>query len=198
MESEGSVTDWVGRLRDGDSAAAGKLWEAYYARMVALAKRKLTGAAVRGGDEEDVALSAFKSFCLAAAGGRFPAVIDRDNLWALLFALTSRKAVDLVRHERRKKRSASDTGRDLVHPDEVAARGLPPDFAAQLSDELRRLLDALGDDTLRSVAVMKIEGFTSAEIAAKLGCAERTVRRKLEVIRWLWREEAGGGNETED
>ena len=197
MESDGSVTDWVGRLRTGDPAAAGKLWDAYFARMVALARRKLTGAAVGGADEEDVALSAFKSFCNAAAGGRFQAPIDRDNLWSLLFALTARKAVDLVRHERRKKRSAAG-GMQELDPDAVAARGLPPEFAAQLSDELRRLLDSLGDDTLRAIAVAKIEGFTSAEIAERLGCTERTVRRKLEVIRWLWREEAGDGPAGED
>jgi RNA polymerase sigma factor (sigma-70 family) len=197
MESDGSVTDWVGRLRGGDPAAAGKLWEKYYARMVALARRKLTGTAVRGADEEDVALSAFKSFCLAAAGGRFQAPIDRDNLWALLFALTARKAVDLVRHERRKKRWTDATASDL-DPNVIAGRELPPEFAAQLSDELRRLLDILDDDGLRTVASLKIEGFTSAEIAAQLGCTERTVRRKLEVIRWLWREEVGDVEAAKD
>ena len=50
-------------------------------------------------DEEDVALSAFDSFCRGAQRGRFPQLDDRDNLWRLLVVITSRKAVDLAQHE---------------------------------------------------------------------------------------------------
>jgi len=37
---------------------------------------------------------------------------------------------------------------------------------------------------------MKMEGYSIDEIAAKLGCAPRTVDRKLWVIRTLWEAEA--------
>jgi hypothetical protein len=36
-----------------------------------------------------------------------------------------------------------------------------------------------------------MEGYTAEEIAAKLGCVPRTVKRKLRVIRDLWDQEAG-------
>jgi hypothetical protein len=55
-------------------------------------------------DEEDVALSAFDSFCRGAEKGRFPRLQDCDDLWQLLFMITTRKAADLVEHERRQKR----------------------------------------------------------------------------------------------
>ncbi len=58
-------------------------------------------------------------------------------------------------------------------------------------EELDRLLDALGDPTLRQIATWKMEGYTNEEIAHRLGCARRTVYNKLELIRRRWLE--GGG-----
>jgi DNA-directed RNA polymerase specialized sigma24 family protein len=67
-----------------------------------------------------------------------------------------------------------------------------PDLAAEMKDECCRLLGRLGDKTLRSVAIWKMEGYTNAEIARKLGCVEQTVERKLQRIRRQWeREEIG-------
>jgi DNA-directed RNA polymerase specialized sigma24 family protein len=34
--------------------------------------------------------------------------------------------------------------------------------------------------------VARLDGYTVEEIAARLGCAPRTVERKLQVIRSLW------------
>ena len=70
MASEGSVTSWLDQLKAGDTAAAQPLWEAYFRRLVALARGKLQGAPRRAADEEDVALSAFDSFCRGAEQGR--------------------------------------------------------------------------------------------------------------------------------
>ena len=64
-----------------------------------------------------------------------------------------------------------------------------PDFAAQVAEEYGRLLELLGDETLRQVAVWKMEGYSNDEIADKLGCSRRTVARKLEAIRILWNNE---------
>jgi DNA-directed RNA polymerase specialized sigma24 family protein len=61
-----------------------------------------------------------------------------------------------------------------------------PDFAAEFAEQCQRLLDRLGDASLRTVALRKMEGYTNAEIADALGCGVRTVERKLRVIRSLW------------
>jgi DNA-directed RNA polymerase specialized sigma24 family protein len=66
-----------------------------------------------------------------------------------------------------------------------------PALAAQMADECRRLLDLLDDERLRAVALGKMEGLTNAEIAARLGCIEKTVERKLRRIRGLWAREVG-------
>ena len=59
-----------------------------------------------------------------------------------------------------------------------------------VADECRRLLDVLDDDTLRSVAIWKLEGYTNHEIAGKLQCVDQTVERKLRTIRSIWAREA--------
>ena len=96
MEDKGSVTHWIHAIKKGESAAANALWEHYFDKLVRLARRKLDGMPRRIADEEDVALSAFDSFCRAAKKGRFPDLADRDGLWRLLIQMTVRKAVDLT------------------------------------------------------------------------------------------------------
>jgi hypothetical protein len=66
MASEGSVTHWLGQLQAGDPAAAQQMWQRYFPRLVELARQKLRVALRRAADEEDVALSAFDSFCRGA------------------------------------------------------------------------------------------------------------------------------------
>jgi DNA-directed RNA polymerase specialized sigma24 family protein len=202
MAPAGSVTQWIGQLKAGDQAAAQKLWEGYFQRLVGLARKKLQGTPKRMADEEDVALSAFDSFCRGAAHGRFPQLQDRQDLWQLLFVITARKAFDLKEHEGCLKRGGgavlgesalarvipAQDGPALNH---VIGREPTPEFAAQVAEECRRLLAGLGDDQLRLIALWKMEGHTTEEIAAKLGCVPRTVERKLQVIRSLWSREPG-------
>src|SRR5207249_10470385 len=104
MSSGGSVTRWVAALKAGDTAAAQPLWERYHRQLVALARRKLDAARRRAADEEDVVQSAFHSFFRGVAGGRFPRLDDRDNLWRLLVVITARKALDQLAHENAKRR----------------------------------------------------------------------------------------------
>ena len=55
-----------------------------------------------------------------------------------------------------------------------------------VAEESRRLLNVLGDETLRRIATWKLEGHTNEEIAARLGCIVRTVANKLKYIRMAW------------
>jgi DNA-directed RNA polymerase specialized sigma24 family protein len=190
MASDGSVTRWIDSLKDGDPAAAQALWNTYFRRLVALARARLRGTPRRAADEEDVALSAFDSFCRAAGLGRFPRLDDRHDLWQLLVVITVRKAIDLVQHERRPSRGAGQvrTFSDLegVGADAVLGAEPSPELAAQVAEEYQRLLDRLGNETLRAVATWKLEGYTHDEIAARLGCVRFTVDRKLQTIRRIW------------
>jgi RNA polymerase sigma factor (sigma-70 family) len=201
MSAPGSVSHWILALKDGDSAAAQPLWERYYKQLVALASKKLNSARRRVADEEDVVQNAFHSFFRAVDQGRFPQLEDRDSLWRLLVVITANKAIKQLEHEGRKKRGGGTAVNRVVQhslvPNDQATlvqcvgAEPSPDFAAQVAEEYRRLLDVLGDDSLRRVAVWKMEGYGNDEIARLLDCSLRTVGRKLESIRFLWSAEQG-------
>jgi DNA-directed RNA polymerase specialized sigma24 family protein len=187
MSSDGSVTTWIHALTAGDGEVAQNLWERYFCRMVDLARNKLRASVRAAADEEDVALSAFHSFCRAAAEKRFPRLANRDDLWQLLVVLTARKAIDQRKYDSRRKRAASATR----HLDDAALEtviGTAPDpaFAALVADEFRALMDRLDDPQLREIALRKLEGYTNEEIADLLQCTVRTVGRRLALIRDLW------------
>jgi DNA-directed RNA polymerase specialized sigma24 family protein len=143
-------------------------------------------------DEEDVALSAFDSFCRNAEAGRFPDLTDRDSLWRLLAEFTARKALHHVRDATRLKRGGEMTsagGSGVLA--EVLGHEPDPGLAAEMADECDRLLAALGDPDLKKVALLRMDGHSVEEVAAAVGCAPRSVKRKLHLIRSIWAREAG-------
>jgi DNA-directed RNA polymerase specialized sigma24 family protein len=189
MPTQGSVTQWIDGLRAGESVAAQKIWENYFHRLVELARKRLRAAPRRAADEEDVALSAFDSFVRGAERGRFPRLDDRNDLWQVLLVITQRKAADLVQHEARDKRDwrrAEPLAAGSSPGASPASREPDPAFAAQVADECRRLLDALSDDGLRTLALRKMEGYTNEEIASLLGRSLSDVERRLRLIRGEW------------
>jgi RNA polymerase sigma factor (sigma-70 family) len=192
MSPSSSITRCLDLLKRGDRAAAERLWDAYMRRLVGLARDRLGGTARRAADEEDVALSAFDSFYRRAEAGKFARLSDSDDLWQVLVLITERKAIDLMRREGRKSRGEGRVV-SLDAADDLIADSAPtPEFAARAADELRGLLESLGDDSLRRVALAKMEGYANREIAEQLGCIEQTVERKLRSIRRIWT----GGIET--
>jgi DNA-directed RNA polymerase specialized sigma24 family protein len=57
---------------------------------------------------------------------------------------------------------------------------------AMMADQCRRLFNTLGEDSLREVARLRMEGYSNDEVADKLGCSLRSVARKVELIRRTW------------
>src|SRR5262249_51266936 len=159
-------------LKAGNHEAAQKLWERYFRRLVGLARTKLKGMPRRVADEENVALSAFDSFCRAVQHGRFPQLRDRNNLWPLLFLITKRKAIDLIQEQRAEKRGGGklrgesalllliNSTASAAGIEQVLGREPTPQFAAELAEECERLLNLLNDDRLREIAILKMEGYT--------------------------------------
>src|SRR5262249_7789377 len=153
MSNEGSVSRWLGALQAGDPAAVQQLWARYYPRLVVLARKRLREAPRRVADEEDLALSAFDSFCRHAQNGRLPQLHDRDSLWGLLVCMTARKAAHLLRDQGRRKR-----GGGAVEPllEDLLSEEPSPEFAAEMAEECQRLLRLLDDRELEAVALWKM------------------------------------------
>jgi DNA-directed RNA polymerase specialized sigma24 family protein len=195
MSSAKSVTYWIRELQAGNHQGAQKLWEGYFHRLVKLARTKLKNRPWGVADEEDVALCAFDSFCRGAKRGRFPKLSDRDDLWQLLVMITGRKVADLVEQECRQKRGGGNAQVN-VDLEQVVGSDPTPAFAAQVADECRHLFALLEDADLRSIALWKMEGYTNAEIARKLGYVTVTIERRLRLIRKIWQEGKGNDQPT--
>lgn len=200
MKGPEPISLWLRELQAGDSRAAQPLWENYFVRLVALARARLPLGARAAADEEDVALSAFKSLCLGAARGRFPQLDDRDDLWRLLVVLTARKAIAHLRREGRDKRGGGRvlSGADAHDEDGgLVARAVgsepSPEFVAEMAEECGRLLAALPDEGLREIALLKMEGYTREEIAERIGRSVSSVARRLELIREAWERRGASG-----
>lgn len=193
--ASGSVTQFFGQLQAGDPAAAEALWERFFPRLVALARKTLAGRPQRVADAADAAQSAFASFCLRARAGDF-AVGDRNDLWNLLGVITVNKARIQARREAARKRGG---GRVIGEGALTRADGsrLPLDEAAALPpaefdghcEELLGQLEA----ELREYAVLRLLGYRNREIAEMHDCTERKVERKLNLIRLRWEAEWPGG-----
>ena len=131
--------------------------------------------------------------------GRFPRLTDRDDLWRLLVVLTVRKVLDQIERQGAAKRigphqvgefTPFDDGDNLGGDplDRFLSSEPTPEFAAMVTEQHRRLRDALGDATLRQVLDLRLEGYTREEIAERMGCAVSSVKRKLDMIRQTWLE----------
>jgi DNA-directed RNA polymerase specialized sigma24 family protein len=198
MGNDASVTVWIDGMKAGNSTDIQRLWDRYFRPLVRLAKAKMPGHACPAFDEEDIALSAFDSFCGRVRRGQFSQLANRNDLWRLLVTITLRKVIDSVRHHTRLKRGGGFTLGESARGegDTVEAglallpsRELTPDLAAESAEAYERLFAKLGDPMLQTVALLKLDGHSTEEIAAEIGTSSRTVDRKLRLIRAIWSEE---------
>jgi DNA-binding CsgD family transcriptional regulator len=108
--------------------------------------------------------------------------------------ITAQKAADWIHYERRKKRGAGKVRGNSALIDGQsgsAAQGFDRFFASApgpetlniWAEQYARLFSRLGDQTLRQIAELRVQGHTVDEIAEKLNIARRTVHRKLDLIR---------------
>jgi DNA-directed RNA polymerase specialized sigma24 family protein len=153
-------------------------------------------------DEEDVALSAFHSFCDRLCRGQIHGLAGRDELWRLLVVITTRKVVAIAPNRAAQKRgggkvfgeSALQEGPDLENEGlaQLLGREPSPEIGAQVAEEYARLMDALANDGLREIALMRLQEHTAGEIARRLTVSPRSVERKLHLIRQIWEGIADG------
>lgn len=187
MPETHNVSQWIDRVKLGDPAAAELLWQHYVDRLIRSVRLRLRGQNRAVSDEEDIVLSVFDSFYGAAEAGRFPDLADRDDLWRLLLRMATRKVIDRRRHDRRQRRGGDvqvvSLGGDGELALEIAGNEPTPEMAAMLQESVERFFSHLGVGQLRDLAVAKLEGHSNAELAQQLGCSERTIERRLHLIR---------------
>ncbi len=101
------VTRWIGELRQQSPDAQARIFELYFGRATRLAGRRLASSRRREQDEEDIALSAMHSFFAGVAAEQFDRLTNRDDLWAIIAVITSRKAIRQLRRQATQKRGGA-------------------------------------------------------------------------------------------
>ncbi len=186
----GSVTDWLTALREGDRTAAQLIWNRYYGQLVRFARAQMREVSNPLSDEEDIALIAFDNFFRAIEANRYPDVYDRQNLWYLLLCIAARKSKSAVRFEASQRRNQARNER-IDNFDDLAGDEMSPESVCATTESLRELLDELSDRQLKQIAILRMEGHTPGEIAARFGCSGSTIQRKLRRIRESWSHHIG-------
>jgi DNA-directed RNA polymerase specialized sigma24 family protein len=192
--TDSSINRWLNRLEKGDGLAAERIWNIYFDRLVHLAHGRLQARLRKAVDAEDIALSAFNSFCDGVKMKKYPQLADRDGLWRLLVSITIHKLLHAVRREGRQKRGGNfrelngltTSSESIFAINQIVSREPSPEFAVEVAEQYDLFLKALGDPDLVQLTIWKMEGLTNEEIAEKLNRTTRTVERKLHLIRKIW------------
>lgn len=199
--SPGSVSLLISKVKEGDDESVRLLWNRYSGALVRSAQSRLSKQAAAKVDSEDLAQSVFFAIYKGAVEDKFERLDDRSGFWTLVLAITRRKAIDRIRKVTAAKRGGDaalrgtqgnpeDSGESLI--DRVPSRELDPQTAVECNDLLENLKAQLDAEDpsgmLTRVAVARIAGVSVKEIAADLGRTERTVERKLNLVRSLWGE----------
>jgi RNA polymerase sigma-70 factor (ECF subfamily) len=115
-------------------------------------------------------------------GGRFD-LATPDNLVALAVTMVRRKAARHWRRLRRQRRLDGDPGADL--PSLLTSLSSPqpdPAGAAQFADAVRHLCASL-DETGRRLLELRLDGYSTAEVAAELGLSDVALRVRMTRLR---------------
>jgi len=174
-------------LRRGDVAAVAEFCRRYGPMIERLAERRLSAPLKRRIGAEDVAQSVCRTFIRRAGEGQFE-LCEGDGLWGLLCAIALTKIREQTRFHLRQKRSL----RDERHLDSVAADGerkMPesadsgptPDAIAEVADTFDKLLAGF-DEEERRIIELKLQDYTQEEIAERMQCSDRTIRRFLKRV----------------
>lgn len=173
------------RYQNGDEAAAALIFDRYLARLISLARNRLSPMLERRVDADDVVQSAFRSFFCKARSEDI--VLQRaGDLWRLLAAITVNKTLKKVDFHTAQKR---DVGKEAERyrrngkswqnlVPEAIDREPTPDNAAQIVEELEWVMSGLSARDRRALE-LRLQGEGVPEIAEELEVAEMTIRRIL-------------------
>jgi len=195
MADETSFRVLMDELVNGREAAAVEIVEKYTAALVAIARREINPKLGRRVDPEDVVQSAYRSFFLRMGRGEYE-LGNGQELWKLLVTITLNKVRKQGKFHHAQKRnvsrdeSAGGSGCGPPRADLARSTEPSPEDAAMLIEEVSALLSGLQPDQ-RPLIELRLQGYTSVEIAKQTGRAERSVRRILERVSKQLRMRAG-------
>jgi RNA polymerase sigma-70 factor (ECF subfamily) len=154
-----------------------------------LAKRRIGQRMTSRVDPEDVVQSAYRTFFTRVKNDEF-SFHEQDDLFKLLVRLTVHKALRQIAYHRAAKRNPELEALQSSNPQEflqqISAESATPDMEVALLDEFEQFMGQL-QPLDRDVLQLKLQGYSTVEIAEKLGSYDRKIRRVLERIQELAR-----------
>lgn len=187
------------QCEQGDPQAFEALFGRYSERLLRLARSRISERLAARIEPEDVVQSVFRTFFGRVQEHRF-VFREQSDLWKLLVSMTLNKLRNQVDFHTAAKR---DVGAEKVispdaSPSAFELDGETPSPAAVVAflDLLEHFLSELRPND-RQILEFRLDGYTQQEIAEKLGCTERTVRRVLDRVRKL-AEDQGMREQLED
>jgi RNA polymerase sigma-70 factor (ECF subfamily) len=175
----------IDRCRHGDQDAARVLVAGYYERLLPFARGRINRRLAGRLDAEDIVQSVFCAF-FCRLKNDWPGLNDHDALLRLLVRMTVCKTLKQVTYHSAQKRHprfeiARDTGEHRLHHD-LPSSEPTPEMTAMFLDQLEHLMSRL---TLkdRRVLELRLQGYTTGEIARMLNTYDRLIRRIVERIR---------------
>lgn len=184
-----SFHELLRQLQHSENDAANEVVSRYASRLVALARARLSKRFQSRVDPEDVLQSVFRTFFRRQREGEFQ-LEGWDSLWSLLVVITLRKCGHQVERLQAGKRDVrreatvgameGDSGAEGEW--QLEAHEPQPEEVAALTEMLEGLLSALNEQQ-REIVTLRLQGYTIAEVAEKVGRAERGVYRLLAEIR---------------
>jgi DNA-directed RNA polymerase specialized sigma24 family protein len=184
VQSLGSVSHWIARAKTGDEMALARLHQRYWPALVGLARQRLRGSPIPS-DDEDVAQQAFWGFYEAVKRQRVPNLENRHQFLALLSHIVFCKACNQVNHEVTARRRGDRVQEPLPIAALVDDAAYSPLQEAILKDCYQRYVGDMPEN-LRPYAELFLQGYTRQEIAGQMNCADRTVDRKIALVKVYW------------
>jgi RNA polymerase sigma factor (sigma-70 family) len=168
----------------GDEAALGELVRQYEPK-VRIVARVLLGLRPYL-DSVDLAQSVHKSIVTGLRDQRF-AMTGPDDLIGLAITVLRRKAAKHWRHLQRQRRlsgvsSEKSTGDLTGVLTALSCTGTDPAVEAQFRDQVDHLCTHL-DDAEKQILDLRLEGYTPAEIADRIGVSRVALRVRLTRLR---------------
>jgi RNA polymerase sigma-70 factor (ECF subfamily) len=195
--SEPSADDLelVALFKAGSESAAQRLFDRYCERLMRLARRRIGQRMTSRVDPEDVLQSAFRTFFTRVRADEF-SFHGEDDLFKLLVRLTVHKTLRQIAFHRAGKRNpemeAAQSSDPQTFLQQISDEEPSPEMEVALVDEFEKFVGQLQPFD-REVLALKVQGFSTVEIAEKLGSYDRKIRRILERVQDMARGQSGFG-----
>src|SRR5262245_28835758 len=177
----------IERCRAGDQDAARVLFDSFVERLLPLARRRISQRLASRVDAEDIVQSVFRTFFARLKEDQFE-IENHDDLFRLLVRITVHKTLRQIAHHRAAKRNP---GQEMGQSDSAHEQLLQlltseptPEATVSFLDQLEHFMQQMPEAD-RRILELRMEGFSTDEIAQKTGSYDRKIRRVLERIRDL-------------